>query len=63
MKYLAYIVKGLENICVQELSALPGNKIISTSPKHIVFEYTSSPVIFLFLKLLMILEYTYQNLK
>jgi len=42
MKYLAYIVKGLENICVQELSALPDIKIISTSPKHIVFEYTSS---------------------
>jgi len=50
MKYLAYLVKGLENICVQELSALPDIKIISTSPKHIVFEYTSSPSNLLSLK-------------
>lgn len=50
MKYVAYIVKGLENICVQELSALPDIKIISTSPKHIVFEYTSSPSNLLSLK-------------
>ena len=39
MKYIAYIVKGLENICSKELSSLTNLNILEKSSKHIIFEY------------------------
>ena len=40
MKYIAFVIKGLETICEEELKTLNGVEILNTQQKFIFFEYS-----------------------